>query len=128
MVFTIGGNILSAAMVVVVFSIFAVALAQTWQSYLDERDSSGLLNMTLALAEQARDHILENTSPLDDFVRDKHEIMNKSGADFSLEIRDMQGKVIFGFGQDRTNAQVGVYLPISFNSEPCELAIGLWRV
>ncbi len=134
MTFTIGSNVLSAAMVVVVFSIFAVAIAQTYRNYANACDSSELFGMTLELAEQTRDHILENMSPLDEFVGEKREILNKSGSDFKLEIRDFHGKTVFSHGQNPDpvteyfSPRVGVYLPVSFNSEPCELSISLWRV
>jgi hypothetical protein len=136
MSFSVGGNLLSAAFVVVIFSIFVIALIQTYHIYTERRDAFQHFSLALEMAEQLRDRVLTEGAPtsLRNWLDIRDKALTWEGLKFRVEIRDPRGRLLFSHGQEPNfSPPVGVALPIVFYQngdfgEPCEVLVRAWRV
>jgi hypothetical protein len=141
MPFSVGGNLLSAALVVVIFSIFVIALIQTHHIYTERCDRFQHFNFALEMAEQLRDRVLVEgaSTSLKNWLDVRDKALAREGLKFRVEIRDLQGKLLFKYGQEpdfftsHFSPPVGASLPIVFYQnesfgEPCEAVVRVWRV
>jgi hypothetical protein len=106
MSFSIGGDVLSVALTLVIFSIFIAALVQAHQVYAEKREAHEHFALALRVAEQVRD--LEGTT-------------------IFAHGRDR------GPPTPHFSPPAGVALPIAFcleggRAKPCELTVHVWRV
>jgi hypothetical protein len=137
MSFSVGGNLLSAAFAVVIFSIFAVALIQTHHIYTERRDASQRFSLALEMAEQFRDRLLMEGAPssLRNWLDVREKALAWEGLRLRVEVRDRQGKLLFSHGREpnfstsHSSSPVGVALPVVFYQKGgFEAVVRVWGV
>lgn len=141
MSFSAGGNVLSAAMVVVVFSTFIVTLVQAYHVYAERRNAFEHFGLALGLAEQVRDRVSVGgtSTSLGIWLSGQAKTLAREGLRIRVEIRDFQGELLFNYGREPDfmssyfSPPVGAAIPIVFSKgsilgEPCEITVRVWGV
>lgn len=139
MVLSVGENLLSTLAVVGLVAVFMAALAHSYQVYAERTNAYEDFNLALNIAERIKNQVLASQGGRpgllelsSERVESYSQLLATQGTSMRVEVRSLDGGLLFSHGPEPNSSPVGVSLPVAvvknqWSAEPCELFVRVWR-